>query len=583
MTISFPELKRQSMEAWESLRGSRRPTILVGTATCGRAVGALEVLEALRQELDSRRLESALLEVGCIGLCYAEPLVSVVKPPRPGVCYGNVTPEKARELVERYLVHDDPLPDDALGTIGEGRIEGIPRLVETPVFKPQVRRTLRHCGFIDPTRIEDYVANEGYSGLARALEIGPQRIFDEIKRSGLRGRGGAGFPTWRKWQFCREAPGAAKYVICNGSEGDPGTFSNKLLLESDPHSVLEGMLIAAYAIGAERGYVYCPAEYPLALERLELALAQMERRGLLGDGVLGSSFGFRITIKEGAGAYICGEESALLECIEGRRGVPRLRPPFPPTSGLWGLPTVINNVETLACVTLILGRGAEWFAELGTSQSKGTKLFCLSGNVQRSGVIEAPFGTTLREIVEGMGGGTCDGKPLKAVHAGGPGGGCLPPSALDTAADQESLLPLGASLGAGGVVVIDTDACMVDVARNSLDFARRECCGQCVPCRLGTKQMFDVLTDISQGRGRTDDLELLAELAHAVKLGSLCGLGQTAANTLLSTIRYFPDDYQAHIDRKRCPTAACTLVADDGGSRPLSLPDPGDRGCQTTA
>jgi len=571
MTISFQELKRRSKETWKALRGSRRPTILVGTAACGRAVGASEVLEAFRRELDSRGLEGALIEVGCTGLCYAEPLVSIVKPSRPGVCYGNVTPEKARELVERCLVRDDPLPRDALGTIGEGRVDGIPRLVETAVFKPQVRRTLRNCGFIDPVRIGDYVANEGYSGLARALEIGPEQIIDQIKRSGLRGRGGAGFPTWRKWQLCREAQGAPKYVICNGSEGDPGTFSNKLLLESDPHSVLEGMLIAAYAVGAGRGYVYCPAEYALALQRLETALAQMEECGFLGDRILGSSFGFRITIKEGAGAYICGEETALVECIEGRRGVPRLRPPFPPTSGLWGLPTVINNVETLACAALIAQRGAEWFAELGTDKSKGTKLFCLSGNVKHGGVIEVPFGMTLREIVQAIGGGTSDGRPIKAVHTGGPGGGCLPPSLLDTPVDQDSLAVLGSSIGSGGVVVIDEDACIVDLARNSLDFAQREACGQCVPCRLGTRQMFDVLTDISRGRGQPDDLELLAELAEGVRLGSLCGLGQTAANTLLSTIRYFPDDYQAHIQRKQCPTAACTLTADEEPDPSLSL------------
>ncbi|MFQ5792864.1 MAG: NADH-quinone oxidoreductase subunit F, partial [Acidobacteriota bacterium] len=379
----------------------------------------------------------------------------------------------------------------------------------------------------------------------------------EIKRSGLRGRGGAGFPTWRKWLFCREAKAAKKYLICNGSEGDPGTFSNKLLFESNPHLVLEGMLIAAYAIHAEAGYVYCPAEYPLALERLRIAVGQMEEYGLLGNDVLGSSFNFRVKIKEGAGAYICGEESALIECIEGRRGIPRLRPPFPPVSGLWNSPTIINNVETLSCVTLVLQNGAARFAELGTETSKGTKVFCLSGNVRHSGVIEAPFGMTLREMLYDIGGGTLDGKRIKAVQTGGPAGGCLPPELFDVAVDHDSLLEFGSTMGSGGVVVLDEDTCMVDVARNALDFAQRECCGQCVPCRLGTRQMFEILKDITEGRGRAGDMALLVELAEAVETGSLCGLGQTAPNLLLATIRYFRDEYEAHIKQKTCPTTVC--------------------------
>jgi NADH:ubiquinone oxidoreductase subunit F (NADH-binding) len=329
-------------------------------------------------------------------------------------------------------------------------------------------------------------------------------------------------------------------------------------MESDPHSVLEGMLIAAYAVGAEQGYVYCPAEYPLALERLQIAVAQMEEYGLLGERVLGSSFTFRIKLEAGAGAYVCGEETALLECIEGRRGVPRCRPPFPPVSGLYGLPTIVNNVETLACATLVLQHGAPWFADLGTEKSKGTKLFCLSGNIQHRGVIEAPFGVTLRELLLVIGGGTTDGKKIKAVHLGGPGGGCLPPELFDTPVDQDSLLGLGASLGSGGVVVIDETACMVDMALNTLDFARRACCGQCVPCRLGTQQLFQIVADIAQGRGDSEDLRLLVELSEGIKLGSLCGLGQTAPNPLLSTLRYFPDEYEAHIRERTCPAGVCT-------------------------
>jgi NADH:ubiquinone oxidoreductase subunit F (NADH-binding) len=348
-------------------------------------------------------------------------------------------------------------------------------------------------------------------------------------------------------------------VICNASEGDPGVYHNKLLLESDPHSVLEGMLIAGYAVGAEQGYVYCPAAYELALERLRTALRQMEEYGLLGEGILGSSFCFQIKVKEGAGAYVCGEESAEIEWIEGKRGLPRLRPPFPPVSGLWARSTVVNNVETLVGAALVLQHGAEWFAQVGTENNRGTKVLCLSGHVQRSGVIEVPLGTTLAEIVEAIGGGAAGGRRLKAVHCGGPGGGCLPPRCLETPVDHDSLLSLGASLGSGGVVVMDETVCMVDIAHNALEFAFRESCGQCVPCRLGTKQMFDVWRDITEGRGRPDDLELLVELAEGMRGGSLCGHGQTAANPLLSILRYFRDECEAHLTYARCPAGVCSL------------------------
>ena len=557
MTLSLDHLSHRAREEWEALQCAGRPQILVGTASCGRSAGACKVLRTFQHETESRGLDCHIVEVGCMGLCYAEPIVCITKPSLPGVCYGNITPQKAVELVESYLAGEDPLPGYALGTIGEGSIEGIPQLFQTPVLKPQVRRILRNCGSIDPTNVNHYLANDGYSSLAKALRMEPERIIDEIRASGLRGRGGAGFPIWRKWQFARQAQSPKKYLICNGSEGDPGTFSNKLLFESDPHSVLEGMLIAAYTIHAEEGYVYCPTEYPLALERLRIAVKQMEERGLLGENILGSSFNFQLKIKEGAGAYICGEESALIECIEGKRGIPRLRPPFPPVSGLWGRPTIVNNVETLACVTLVLQNGAAWFAELGTETSKGTKTFCLSGNIKHSGVIEVPFGITLRELIYDIGGGASGDRPVKAVQTGGPAGGCLPPGLFDVPVDHDSLLQFGSSLGSGGVVVMDEDTCMVDIARNSLDFAQRECCGQCVPCRLGTKQMFEILKDITEGRGTPEDIELLVELAEAIKTGSLCGLGQTAPNPLLSTVRYFRDEYEAHVRDKRCPAGVC--------------------------
>ena len=560
MTISFQEAVHRAREEWEALQCSADPLVLVGTATCGRSAGSLEVLDTFQRELRARGLDCRIIEVGCIGLCYAEPIVCITKPPRPGICYGEVTPERAIELIEGYLDGDDPLPAYALGTMGDGSVEGIPNLFSTPVFEFQVRRTLRNCGFIDPTNIRHYLANNGYSGLKRALDFGSERVIDEIKSSHLRGRGGAGFPTWRKWQFCREAEGDRKYLICNADEGDPGAFMNRSLLEGDPHSLLEGMLIAGHAIGAGEGYIYCRAEYPLALERLRVALEQAEEYGLLGDDIFGSGFGFHIKIKEGAGAFVCGEETALIASIEGDRGMPRPRPPFPATSGLWGKPTIINNVETLACVALILQNGADWFGEYGTSKSKGTKTFALVGKVKRTGLVEVPLGITLRRMIYDLGGGVLDNKRFKAVQTGGPSGGCIPVDLLDTPVDYDSLKAAGSIMGSGGMVVMDENNCMVDFARYFLDFTQKESCGKCVPCRLGTKQMLEILKDITAGRGKLDDIDLLLELANAVKKGSLCGLGQTAPNPVLTTIRYFRDEYEAHITQKRCPAGVCKEI-----------------------
>jgi NADH-quinone oxidoreductase subunit F len=463
----------------------------------------------------------------------------------------------AKRLVESYIINDDPLADYALGTTGDGSIEAIPRLADLPVLKSQVRRVLRNCGFIDPTNINHYIANGGYSGFRRALRMRPEQIITELEKSGLRGRGGAGFPTWRKWQLCMEAKDEEKYVICNADEGDPGAFMNRSLIEGEPHSVLEGMLIAGYTIGAKEGYIYCRAEYPLALERLKIALKQIEEYGLLGDNILESNFSFCIKIMEGAGAFVCGEETALIASIEGRRGMPRPRPPFPATSGLWGKPTIINNVETLANVALILQKGADWFAQHGTEKSKGTKTFALAGKVKCTGLIEVPLGITLRQIIYEIGGGIFKDKTFKAIQIGGPSGGCLPTSLLDAAVDYESLTAAGSIMGSGGMVVMDEDTCMVDIARYFLDFTQKESCGECVPCRLGTKQMLDILEDITQGRGKAKDIELLVEIGESVKKGSLCGLGQTAPNPVLTTIRYFREEYEAHIHEKECPARVC--------------------------
>ena len=560
MTVNLDNLKERSKQQWDALLNSSRPRIFVGMATCGRSAGATEVLDALEQELRNRELDCEVVEVGCIGLCYAEPIISIDKPGRPSVFYSEVTPKRAVQLLESYLAGDDPLAQFALGTVGDGRIDGIPRLFDTPVFKPQVRRTLHNCGFIDPTELEHYVANGGYQGLANALNQGPDWIVDQIKASGLRGRGGAGFPTWRKWQFCKDAESRQKYLVCNADEGDPGAFMNRSLLEGDPHALLEGMAIAGLAIGADTGYIYCRAEYPLALERLRQALIQAEENSLLGSDILGSGVNFKIKIKEGAGAFVCGEETALIASIEGMRGMPRPRPPFPAVSGLWGKPTIINNVETLASVALILQNGADWFAEYGSPNSKGTKTFALVGKVKRTGLVEVPLGITLREIIFDIGGGTLGDKQFKAVQTGGPSGGCIPAELLDTPVDYDSLQAAGTIMGSGGMVVMDEETCMVDIARYFLEFTQKESCGECVPCRLGTKQMLDVLEDIVQGKGSPEDIELLTDVGSCVSKGSLCGLGQTAPNPVLTTLRYFRDEYQAHIQDKSCPAKVCKAL-----------------------
>jgi len=557
MTANLEPRRRQAIEQWNAMTASPQPRIMVGAATCGRSAGATEVFEVFENLAREHNLDCQLMEVGCIGLCYAEPIVCIVKPPLPGICYADVTPERAAELFERFLLGDDPLPGYALGTVGDGTVDGIPPLMETPVFKPQVRRTLHNCGFIDPTSIDHYLANGGYSGIERALAGNSQEVIDQMKASGLRGRGGAGFPTWRKWQFCKDAPAEKKYLVCNADEGDPGAFMNRSLLEGDPHALLEGMLVAGYAIGASQGYIYCRAEYPLALERLALAIEQADEYGLLGEDILGSGFSFQIKVKEGAGAFVCGEETALIASIEGDRGMPRPRPPFPAVSGLWGKPTIINNVETLACVSQILQNGPEWFAEYGTEKSKGTKTFALVGKVKRTGLVEVPLGITLREMIFGVGGGVLNDKPFKAVQTGGPSGGCIPNDLLDTPVDYDSLQEAGSIMGSGGMVVMDEETCMVDVARYFLDFTQKESCGACVPCRLGTRQMLDVLEDIVSGNGRPDSVDLLLEIGEGVKTGSLCGLGQTAPNPALTTVRYFRDEYDAHVADSGCPAKVC--------------------------
>lgn len=555
--MSFLEIQDRAKKKWSELERGSKPRILVGTATCGRSAGAMEVLEAFEEELRKRNIDAVVMQVGCVGLCFLEPIVDIIKPGKPRICYGEVTPEIVSELVRDYLVEDNPRPDLALGTVGEGMLEGIPRFFDLPMLKSQVRIVLRNCGSLDPEDIDQYIACGGYSGIARALEISPEEVIEEIKKSGLRGRGGAGFPTWLKWQFCNKAPGEEKYLVCNADEGDPGAFMNRSVLEGDPHAVLEGMLIAAYATGATHGYIYCRAEYPLALKRLDIAMRKMKEYGLLGENILGTGFNFDLKIKEGAGAFVCGEETALMASIEGKRGMPRPRPPFPAQAGIWGKPTNINNVETIATVAAIMQKGAGWYAQYGTEKSKGTKTFALAGKVKRTGLIEVPLGITLREIVYDIGGGIADDREFKAVQTGGPSGGCLSAEQLDLPVDYETLAQAGSIMGSGGMIVADENTCIVDFTRFFLTFTQAESCGKCVPCRVGTRQMLDILDRITRGEGREEDIDKLYQLAETVRDGSLCALGGTAPNPVLTTLRYFLDEYEAHIKQKRCPALVC--------------------------
>lgn len=559
--MSFERMKREAKEKREALRQSKKPLILVGTATCGRSAGALDTLEVFHRELKSRNIDAEIIETGCLGLCYAEPIVGVVKPGQPNIWYRNVSAERAKELIEGYLVKGDPLADYALGST-EGSVDGIPHLFDLPMLKPQVRRVLWNCGLIDPTNIDHYIASGGYEALQRAVfEMEPEEVINEVKRSGLRGLGGAGFPAGRKWEACRRAPGDEKYVICNADEGDPGAFQDRSVLEGDPHSVLEGMIIAGYAVGARKGYIYVRAEYPVAVNYLEIAISQARERGFVGENILGSNFSFDLDIFQGAGAFVCGESTALTLSIEGNRGMPKPLPrPRTTEKGLWDKPTLLNNVKTFANIRWIINKGADWFAGVGTERSKGTAIFSLTGKIANCGLIEVPLGITLREIIFDIGGGIPGGKVFKAVQTGGPSGGCLPVSLLDTPVDFDSLTTAGSIMGSGGMVVTDEDTCMVDLARYFLDFTEKESCGQCSLCRLGSSQMLEILRAITEGKGAMEDIDLLIELGEAIKIGSICGLGQTIPNPVLTTIRYFREEYEAHILKKECPARVCRAL-----------------------
>ncbi len=531
--------------------------ILICAGTGCISSGALDIQSVLVDELKKHGLEDKvrIIMSGCHGFCEKGPIF-IVYP--EDVFYCEVQAGDVPEIVEEYLIK---------GNLIERLLYKDPVTEETVIshdkimfYNKQKRLALRNCGVIDPENIDEYIIRGGYKGLKKALQMDPMKVVDEVKSSGLRGRGGAGFPTGLKWQFGHASPGDKKYVVCNADEGDPGAFMDRSILEGDPHAVLEGMMIAGRAINADEGYIYVRSEYPLAIDRLRTAIAQAEEYGMLGDNILGLGFNFKIKIKEGAGAFVCGEETALLSSIEGKRGVPRHRPPFPAVKGLWGKPTIINNVETLANVPLILRNGAEEFASVGTAGSKGTKVFALTGKVNNTGLVEVPMGISIREVVFDIGGGIRYGKKFKAAQIGGPSGGCIPDEHLDLPIDFDSLTAAGAMMGSGGLVVVDEDTCMVDMARYFLNFTRKESCGQCIPCRLGTTQMYDILEDITEGRGKPEDLAMLEELATAVKKASMCGLGQTAPNPVLTTLRYFRDEYEAHVNEKRCPALVCKAL-----------------------
>jgi len=532
-------------------------------STCGISAQACQTEDALKAELAGRDYPVKFMEVGCLGLCYAEPLVYIKKPGLPMVCYGFVTPDVGPSLVSRVIEGDDLWKERALGVVDlpdvkyQGVALDIPSIWDHPMLKPQVRIALRNCGIIDPENIDHYLARGGYSALAKALKTQPENVIEEVKRSGLRGRGGAGFPTGMKWEFCRKAGGSEKYLICNADEGDPGAFMDRSVLEGDPHSVLEGMLIAAHAMGSTAGIIYCRAEYPLALQRLDMALRQARDYGLLGEDILGSGMDFDIAIKEGAGAFVCGEETALMVSIEGQRGMPKTRPPFPANAGLWSKPTNINNVETFANLSTIINRGGDWYSTIGIGRSKGTKTLSLAGAVRRAGLIEVPMGMTLREIIFNIGGGIPDDRACKGVLTGGPSGGCIPAVHLDTPVDYESLTKEGSIMGSGSMIIIDERTCIVDLARFFLTFTQRESCGKCTPCRIGTRQMLEILERITRGEAELCDLATLERLANAVKNGSLCGLGSTAPNPVLTTLRFFKDEFEEHILRGTCSSFVC--------------------------
>jgi NADH:ubiquinone oxidoreductase subunit F (NADH-binding)/ferredoxin len=551
-----------------ALRGGQNTLLFIGAGTCGLANGTARIVAQVNAFLTTQKIQATLIEVGCVGYCQREVILDVLKGSKPRLSYCDLTPQNTAEFLDEVFVKDNLKNRFLLGrwNDGDGTLADVPLLKETPFFRRQTKVVLENCGRIDPSSLDAALAVGGFRAAAKALHtMTPEEVCDTVLNAGLRGRGGAGFPTGQKWRVAHDTVSAEKYLICNADEGDPGAFMDRAVLEGDPYRVLEGMIIAAYAIGAGKGYIYCRAEYPLALDRLREAIGQLRAVGLLGHNILDSLFSFDVTIKQGAGAFVCGEETAILASIEGGRGMPRSRPPYPAVSGLHGKPTVLNNVETLANVPLIIERGVDWFKGLSGGGSAGTKVFALSGAIRNTGLVEVPIGIPLREVIYDIGGGALPGHRIKAVQMGGPSGGCIPEPQMDVPVDYQTLQQLGAMMGSGGMVVMDERSCMVDVAKFFMEFIRNESCGKCIPCREGTTRMHEILTNLTE-KPVGDELKRLErfrgifhleELAQTVKETSLCGLGQTAANPVLSTLRFFRDEYEAHILENRCPAGAC--------------------------
>jgi len=563
---SIKELEK-AIESQIQARESEKKSILtVSAGTCGQARGSLKVIKSLENAIKIENLEDKVKVkvTGCHGFCEAEPNI-MIHP--QNIFYQKVQPSDAEDIAYQTILNNKIIDKLLYSDPISGKT--VTKENDIKFYKKQKRILLGDNALIDPTDIMDYLSIGGYGALAAVLShLTPKDVIDTIKKSGLRGRGGAGFPTGKKWEFTRETLGEPKYIICNADEGDPGAYMDRSLLEGNPHRVLEGMLIGAYAIGAREGYIYVRDEYPLAVKHISIAISQAEKLGLLGKNILGKGFDFQVHISKGAGAFVCGEETALIASIEGKVGVPRQRPPFPAVKGLWKKPTNINNVETWSNIPLIIENGAEWFSEIGTNGSKGTKIFSLVGKINNTGLVEVPMGITLKEIIFDIGGGIPEGKEFKAIQTGGPSGGCLPQEKLDLPVDYESLTEAGSIMGSGGMIVMDENTCMVDVAKYFLNFLRDESCGKCLSCREGTQRMWEIVTDITEGKGKKGDIELLEALAIATRDASLCGLGQTAANPILSTIRYFRDEYKTHIKDKKCPAGVCKeliqyLIIDD--------------------
>ncbi len=551
-------LKRKDQIQNESLSTSNTIKINIGMATCGIAAGAKDTYDFLAEEIKRRGIQNVnLTKSGCMGSCFVEPTVEVTFPNQDPIIYGNATSDSANEIIEALLKNKAEGDPSNLKT----KSHGVCRCESMPFLKKQTKIALKNCGVIDPENIDEYIAVNGYQALGLAVSnMTPKDVIDTMKKSGLRGRGGGGFPTGLKWEFASRSVSDTKYIICNADEGDPGAFMDRSILEGDPHSVLEAMALAGFAIGANYGYIYIRAEYPLAVERLQIAIQQATDSGLLGDHILGSDFHFHIDIRYGAGAFVCGEETALINSIEGNRGEPYNKPPFPAEKGLWEKPTSVNNVETLANIPQIVLKGGEWFSQTGTEKSKGTKVFALAGKVENVGLVEVPMGTSLREIIYDIGGGIKDGKQFKAVQTGGPSGGCIPVKNLDTPIDYDSLSSIGSMMGSGGMIVMDEDDCMVNVAKFYLEFSMDESCGKCTSCRVGNKRLYETLNKIVSGRGTMEDVQKLKDLGSIIKDTALCGLGQTSPNPVLSTINHFYDEYVAHVVDKKCPAGVCTSL-----------------------